>query len=307
MLARQIKERLATVGRHGVGGGALMARCDKDCIAVGQHWLVKNQPLMINRQAGNMIGPLAQNIAQIGIGGVFNHDMFFRRYKQLCNQIQRILRAQCNQYLFRPRGDTASRQTACANVIDQHRIIIKAEIANHAAKITHAKRLTRAISPVCHGKQLVIHLPIDKGKGIFAPVQRFAYRPDIYAAAHQLAGPVNRGTATAGVRCFHRRQGGYRRVIADHIATAFPRLHKTGINQRLIGQHNRIARHTQLGSQHTAGRQPVTRQDRTRQNGFDHRFANLGLQAGFRAWIEIDDEMIEHGFPVYTCCHEIRA
>ena len=51
---------------------------DAQAAAGVEERLVKNQSLMVNRQASNIIGPLAQNIAQIGIRGVFNHDIFFR-------------------------------------------------------------------------------------------------------------------------------------------------------------------------------------------------------------------------------------
>ena len=150
MMAGQFQQRLAPVRRHGVGGGALVAWCDEDQITLRQHWPIKHQPAPIHRQAGDMFGALAQNIAQIRIGWIFNHHPAVSRNQQLGNQIQRILGTKGHQNLFWLGGNAAPRQAARANVIDQHRIIIKTEITNHAAEIPHAKRLTRTVTPFGH-------------------------------------------------------------------------------------------------------------------------------------------------------------
>ena len=102
--------------------------------------------------------------------------------------------------------------------------------------------------------------------------------------------------------CFiNSGQRGNRCIITDNIAAAFTRLHIASIDQCLIGQHNGIARHAQLLCQHAAGGQFITRQNGACQNGLDHRFANLRLEAGVRLGIKMDNQMIQHLFPAQSC------
>lgn len=94
-----------------------------------------------------ILDSLQQNVAQIRIARVFNHHLFLLVNQQLGDQIQRVLRPQSDQNLFRPGFDAAAWQAARTDIIDQHRIIMLAKITGHRREIAHAQRLSCAIAP----------------------------------------------------------------------------------------------------------------------------------------------------------------
>ena len=124
-----------------------MAGGDKYRIGLRQNCLIQNQPFGINIQRGDMLRTLQQNVAQIRVARVFNHHLFLLVNQQLGDQIQRVLRTQSDQNLFRPGFDAAAWQAARTDIIDQHRIIMLAKITGHRREIAHAQRLSCAIAP----------------------------------------------------------------------------------------------------------------------------------------------------------------
>ena len=229
-----------------------MARRDEDNIAFRKSLFVENQAAAVDRQRGDVSGPLLEDVPKIRIGRVLNDSMAVFRNQKLRDEIERVLGAERHQYLFRPRRDAAPRQASRADIVDQHRIVAQPEITDHAAEIAHAERLPRAVAPGRQRKQLVIDLPIDKGKRVFAPVQRLPDRPNAGARSDKLVLPVDTADAFGVGHGGRLHQAADRRFAADDIARPLARLDVAGVNQRLIGKHHRVARHAKLPGQRTA-------------------------------------------------------
>ena len=198
-----------------------MARRDENRVRFSKNLLVKNKTTIVNWQLSNMRCPLTQDIAQIGICRAFDDNAFLPINNQLCDQIKGVLGSQCHQNLLWTGFDSATRQAARANVIDQHWIVIHAKITNHGAKISHAECLSGAIAPFRHWKQFIIDLPIDEWIGILTPIQRLLHRVNIGAGLNQLAIPVNHAVrGTSRLQPVRSKMGKLRDwcILTDHVA-----------------------------------------------------------------------------------------
>lgn len=148
-----------------------MAGRDEQVVAA-QQLGAGDQAVFVDGQRQQVAGVAGEDIARVGIAGVFHADHGIVVDQQVGQQVERVLRAHGDDDLGRVGPDAPARQHLGADLLDQRGVVVGDEVRRPAADVQHRQRLDTALAPFGGGKQVLVELAIDEGVGLLLPVAR---------------------------------------------------------------------------------------------------------------------------------------
>jgi len=135
-LARQRQQALAALHRQRDGGGALMAGGDEQIVAA-QQMRAGAQAAFVNGHGQQVAGVAGEDVAGVGVAGVFHADHGVLIDQQVGQQVQRMLRANGNDDLFGVGPHAPARQHLRADLFDQRGVVVGDQVGRPAADVQH--------------------------------------------------------------------------------------------------------------------------------------------------------------------------
>jgi len=204
------------------------------------------------------------------------------------------------RYVVRRHADAAARQQACADLLDQQRVIVGEAVLGPIAHGVDAEGLARAFPPGREREHALVDLAVDEGVGVVLPVGRLDNIP-LRAGMQAKAGLPVRRRARRRRLALARMFGGLLAGVAganapaqdvriDEEPAALARHQEALFHQVLIGQDHRVAGDLQRLRQRSAGGQGAARRDLAVENGGDQHAAELGLQGRALLGLEVEQK-----------------
>ena len=272
-----LQQGVATLDRHGDGGRALVAGRHIDVVAAIQR-IVHLQAAFVDGQIDDAFAAAAENVAGVRVARRLQTDRRVAADQQIGQQVERLLGADSDDDFLVAGPYASTRQHPRANLLDQRGVVAKDHVLRPLVDFEHAQGLHAALAPVGDGEERAVELAVEEGVGEALPVGALL---DVAL----LGGPE-----AEAARPFRRRQRRFVRrrsaldpagedVGVDEVALALARDQIAFVDQLLVGDDHRIARHAELGRHVPARRDRRIDRMLLVQNGRDQHLTNLPLQA----------------------------
>ncbi|KAG1438437.1 hypothetical protein G6F57_019855 [Rhizopus arrhizus] len=146
-----------------------MAGRDADVVAA-QEVRARAQAAFVHRQRPQVARVAGEDVAGVGVAGVFHADHGGVGAPQIGEQVERMLRAHRDDDFLGVGPDAPAGQPLGAALFDQRRIIVRDEGGRPAADVQHGQGLDAALAPFGGGKEVRVELAVHEGVGLLLPV-----------------------------------------------------------------------------------------------------------------------------------------
>ena len=177
--------------------------------------------------------PCAQRevVARVGVARVLDAHRRCAIDQQRGEQEGGLLRATGNQDLVAFGPDTACRQQAAMDLLDQGIVVAVDVVRCPASQRAALQRLEHALAPVGRREQRGVELAIDEGVGLLLPVAGLVDVALLRGLQLQALRPTHAGVGHAGTSALARTEVGGRKLLTDKVPAA-----RAADDQALVGQ-----------------------------------------------------------------------